>query len=388
MKKMKFVVLSIFICFGTHLHAQNIHRTDVIALGMGNAYIANGRDFNAFLYNPALLARMDKKFQIEFANATFGFSNNIFSKLNFLKDNQEDFVNFQANAISTDPELRSRAEKLQAAVAEQILSEPTDVSFSPSVVIKWWHFGFAAYTDWSYGFVMDFPGIIDRGAQRFDPPSARTRGEQDIALILGYGTNIKWIKGLALGGSFKFFRRRLAQRRLSALEFDNVIDLSQAALSQANYFTRFGLDFGGTYVLGNKLTIGFVMNDIIKSNNFIDVTPLYFSLGFTYEFSNALIASLDINDLFDRVDNKRVDKAISFEETDRVRIGLQYFQLQFSNVSFPLRAGIGGGFITGGLSIVPPQFGKFDFRFDYAITNSPKIDELAHFLQIKLKFKL
>ena len=374
--------------FATTCYAQNIHRTDIIALGMGNAYIANGRDFNAFLYNPALLSKIDRNWYVEFGNATFSLSSNFFSKKDFLENNQAGFVNFQANALSPDPTLQLRSTQIQDRVKDEILDEPTELSFSPSLIAKLWHFGLAVYTDWSYGFVMDFAGIIDSQNQRFEPPSARTRGEQDIAIILGYGSKIKFVKGLAIGGNAKVFWRRLAQRRLSPNDFGDVVDISRVALGEANFFTRFGFDLGITYDFGNRYSLGLVFNDIIDSNNFADVEPLSINLGFSFEATKELIFDFDIIDLLDKTDNELIEKNLSFEETDRFRMGVQYAKLEFLGFKFPLRYGLGGGFITAGFGIVSPAFYKFDARLDYALANSTRIDELAHFLQLKLRILL
>ncbi len=386
MKSVSSIIISIL--FFTSVNAQNIHHTDVIALGMGNAYLSDGHDFNAFLYNPALLARLDKRLHVEFGNVEVSISSNFFSKKDFLEDNQEDFVNFQVNALSSEPELNTRSLNLQKEVQEDILDEPTELSFSPSLLIKWWHLGLALYTDWSYGFVMDFEGVIDPQNQRFEAPSARTRGEQDIAVIIGYGTSVKYVKGLSVGGSFKFFRRRLAQRRLAPVDFDNVINISRSALGESNYFTRFGLDFGVTYDIKKNLSVGLVLNDIIDSNNFADVEPMSLNVGMSYQVSNDLTFNVDIIDLLDKTDNDFVEKNIRFEETDRIRMGAQYSKVRFANLTLPLRIGLGGGFITAGFGVVSQSFYKFKVRLDYALANSSKIDELEHVAQLKLNFKL
>ncbi|RMF56451.1 MAG: hypothetical protein D6743_20255 [Calditrichaeota bacterium] len=372
----------------TPLRAQNIHRSDVIALGMGNAYLADGRDFNAFLYNPALLARTGTQLQVEFGNVSLSLSGNFFGKKNFLRRNQGGFVSFVADARSEDVARRERAKTLHNTAEKKMVDEPADLSYSPAIVVKWWHLAAAVYTDVSYGFVVDSPGVFDEATQEFAPPAVRTRGEQDIGLILGVGSRIKWVKGLAVGGNIKYFRRRLAQRRLQPEDVGDVIDVAQAALGSAKFFGRFGLDLGATYDFGERLGLAVVMHDIVRSNNFADVEPLNLSIGLSLRPNADWKFNADIHDLLDKNDNERIDKAVAFEEGDRLRLGVQYSRLRFSRGEMPLRFGIGGGFVTAGFGAVWTPLPQVLLRFDYAVANSPRVDELEHFFQIKTLVQL
>ena len=381
----RYIVLIVCTFLANAVFAQNVHRNDVIALGMGNAYIANGYDFNAFLYNPALLSRFDKSFQLEFVNAQVSFSNNFLDTRNFLEDRQQDFINFQENASSSDPELQARSQALVEDVEEEFLNKPTNISLNPGVMLSWQHFAFVAFTDVRYGFVLDFAGIFDPGAQRFEAPSARTRAEQDLVLIAGYGNRL--FGRLSVGGTIKFFRRRLVQRRINPVDLDNTLRIARESIGDAKFFSRIGMDLGVTYELADNFTLGAVFYDLNNSDSVADIELLDVRVGLTWKIFRSLVMNADYFDLLDKTDEKRNEEAIFFGELEKLHVGLQLDTLKVSNWSLPLRVGFDGDFLTGGLSIVAPQSGLLGFSLDYAVIDDSRTNELGHFFQAKFRLK-
>ena len=288
-----------------------INAIDVRAIGMGNTQIANGKTYNAMMYNPALLGH--KRFSIEFLGIQAGMPSATYDAANYLSQHIDEFEEaISLNQIwdgldqLTQPGA-SNDQKLQAfheiqdgmVFINDLFLEVTGpgddpkihgINLLPGISGQVGNFGFSLYGFGQAGFMVELsptfeslldieiPSTLDNpvataraivqltaalapavvGPRKFSDkalPTAFYTSYFDIVGAVGYGLPI--YKNLTLGANLKIINRRFLIDRIAVDDYDEIISNAWNKFKSdvtgvtgdlgAHYQFKFGTSVGATF---------------------------------------------------------------------------------------------------------------------------------------------
>lgn len=288
-----------------------INSIDVRAIGMGNTQIANGKTYNAMMYNPALLGH--KRFSIEFLGIQTGMPSATYDAADYLSRHIDEFNEaISLNQIwdgldkLTQPGA-SNEQKLQALHEIQDglvfvndlfveVTGPDDdpkihgINLLPGISCQVGNFGFSLYGLGQAGFMVQlsptFESLLDIeipstlnnpvataraivqltaalapavvGPRKFSDkayPTAFYCSYFDIVGAAGYGLSIN--KNLTIGANLKIINRRFLLDRIAVDDYDEIISNAWDKFKSdvtgvtgdigAHYQFKFGTSVGATF---------------------------------------------------------------------------------------------------------------------------------------------
>jgi hypothetical protein len=307
-----------------------INSIDVRAIGMGNTQIANGKTYNAMLYNPALLGH--KRFSIELLGIQAGMPSATYDAANYLSQHIDEFNEaISLNQIwdgldqLTQPGA-SNAQKLQAlheiqdglVFVNDLFLEVTGpgddpkihgINLLPGISGQFGKFGFSLYGFGQAGFMVELsptfeslldieiPSTLDNpiataraivqltaalapaviGPRKFSDkayPTAFYSSYFDIVGAAGYGLPIN--KNLTIGVNLKIINRRFLLDRIAVDDYDEII---------SNAWDKFKSDVTGvTADLGAHYQFKFGTSVGATFQNIIPVKEIKKSIDTEYQF--------------------------------------------------------------------------------------------------------
>lgn len=349
---------------------------DVRSVGMGKTQVANGNNFNAMLYNPALLAK--EKLSIEAIGISASLPPETFDAARFLEDHYNDFkqalslkevwrgVNqFQAPGATFQQKLDALKQiqdglRFPRDLLNQVIgssSNPTThgVKIVPGISVQTGNWGFSLSGTAQSGFemhqspiidallevkipqdlnneeqvtnaitsiegllqsVVDNSGNIDFGAL----PVAYAFSYIDVIGAAGYGYHVS--KDLSIGANLKVVHRRFSTRRVVVDNYKSI--LKEVTKGLDSYITGFTMDLGALYHLSNGTDIGLSLENIIPMQKISSSVDLSVSVSYLdYE-----------RDSFGRVVTSGQDTAlVSYQRN--VNVGIPF------ELTFPFIASVG-----------------------------------------------
>lgn len=275
---------------------QSPNRFDVKAIGMGNTQIANGKFFNAMMYNPALLSRQRTAFDVLSLQASLPKAT--FDAATFLKDNRTEFkqgdflklladgfkeyysaetVEQQAAAIRKLNQALEFPNQLLDHIIGDVKSPQTHgLNMLPSIQAQIGNWGFSLYGNAQVGFevepgetvgkllalkipeksqdlttdvllelanivgsLFDESGNISQGAL----PQAYAISYIDIITAIGRAHTVN--DNLHLGANLKVINRRFSTKRIDPDNFKDVLKEARSDIEKS--VTGFTMDLGALY---------------------------------------------------------------------------------------------------------------------------------------------
>ncbi len=408
--------------------AFDIQKNDVGAMGFGNAYVANGYNFNGMLYNPALLERA--KFGLEIANVGFFLGANIFSAAKQIKDNQAKFKSapktisdakkaidkFERDPNPVNGRKANRAvskmnalSKTISGVTNDLQTDPVSFGVFPASMFKMNlfgnHIGIAAYANTNIvlkprlgSTLNNFANLkadtvsagnsaqLKAALNPTDPteayPKAQAFGVLDIVVAAGLARAIT--DQITVGANVKYVQRRSVTENLDPAEFNNPTKTIQKDIK--NPLNKIGIDVGGIYKLNEKTTVGMVIQDLVatsKDAKGVDGTLRGRILELPVQRNVNVGANHKISDNFDvnaEFDDLLNDSKLYESGLDHARVGAEY-RLKLLFLTLPVRAGLGQGAFTAGTGL---YIGRL-IRLDYAYAKSTAVETFyQHNLQLRV----
>jgi len=284
---------------------------DVRAIGMGSTQIANGKTYNAMMYNPALLGH--KRFSIELLGIQAGMPSATYDAANYLSQHISEFEEaISLNQIwdgldqLTQPGA-SNAQKLQAlhdiqdgmVFVNDLFLEVTGpgddpkihgINLLPGINAQFGNFGFSLHGFGQAGFMVELsptfeslldveiPSTLDDpvataraviqltaalapaviGPRKFSDkvyPTAYYSSYFDIVGAAGYGLPIN--ENLTIGANLKIINRRFLLDRIAVDDYDEIISNAWDKFKSdvtgvtadlgAHYQFKFGTSVGATF---------------------------------------------------------------------------------------------------------------------------------------------
>lgn len=269
---------------------------DVKAVGMGKTHLANGKGFNAMMYNPALLT--NRKFTFDLLKAGFNLPVKTLKTFSWIQDNSDQFKSggflndlnqgFKEYDLAQTPQGKIEAiRKIREALKfpDELIKETVGaqndpnihgIQIVPSFQMQYENWGFTLFSNVQTGFQVS-PGNsinelltlnIPEGAESLDLAAARKlegvlstlfddQGNLanealpqifalsyiDIVAALGYGYD--YSDELKLGANLKVINRRLSAKNI---EKDNISNLSSSLREDFSAsITGVTADIGATY---------------------------------------------------------------------------------------------------------------------------------------------
>ncbi|RQV97366.1 type IX secretion system membrane protein PorP/SprF [bacterium] len=322
-----------------------VNSNDVRAIGMGNAQIANGKTFNAMMYNPALLGHA--RHSIEWFGLQAGMPSATYDAANYLGQHIDEFEEaLSMNQIWDGLDLLTQvgatnAQRLQGLhdiqdglvfVNDlfQKVTGPSDnpethgINLMPSITGQFGHFGFSLYGFGQAGFKVimsptfeslldiEIPSSLDNpvsvarsvvqltaalapaliGPRKFSDqvyPSAFYVSYFDIVAAAGYGMPIT--TNLTLGANLKIINRRFLIDRIAAEDYDQII---------SNVWDKFKSDVTGvTCDLGAHYQFKFGTSVGASLQNIIPVKEIKKSVETEFKFNKILKYDISNNGKID-----------------------------------------------------------------------------------------
>jgi hypothetical protein len=289
-----------------------VNREDVKSTGMGKTQVANGKYFNAMMYNPALLSR--SRFTIDALSLSLSMPPKTYDAANFLSGHLNEFENAlslkelwegvnEYNNASTFAEQLNALRKIQNGVKfpKELLSNVIGTADNPlvhgirtipAVSVQVGNFGFSLYGVGQSAFMVQQSSLMDaivsldipedmsnpEDVQRavlalqgllqplaefstwdFVLPFAISASYADVVAAAGYAYNIT--PDLAVGVNLKAVHRRFAVNLILYKEYENILNIFKRDLNHS--ITGVTMDIGFLYSLPTKTEIGLSLQNII-----------------------------------------------------------------------------------------------------------------------------
>jgi hypothetical protein len=290
-------------------------KEDVKAVGMGKTQIANGKDFNAMLYNPALLSR--KRFSIDALSVNVSLPPKTYDAANYLVDHLDEFKDALSlkevwagiddfnNAAKTDDinqeliALKRIQEgmKFPKEILDKVVGSTDDpithgIRIIPAFSMQINNFGFTLYSVAQSAFEVEQSPVIDallavelpedlndpqqvatailsmegilqpiQELNSFDDalPVAYSLSYVDLVGAFGYSYDVT--PNLSIGANLKVIHRRFSAKRILFKEYENILNILKRDLNQ--YITGVTLDIGGLYKFPIGTEVGLSIQNII-----------------------------------------------------------------------------------------------------------------------------
>ncbi len=292
-----------------------INAIDIRALGMGNTQIANGKTFNAMMYNPALLGH--ERNSIEIFGMQTGMPATTFSAANYLSENIDEFVEaISLNQIwdgmdkltqpgSTIEQKLDAIQEIQEGMVfiNDLVIEVTGpgdapkvhgISISPGISGQFGNFGFSLYGFGQAGFLVQLsptfeslqeieiptnlsnkietaraviqltaalaPAVI--GPEKFSDeayPTAYYSSYFDIVGTAGYGFPIN--EKLTLGANLKIINRRFVLDKIAVKDYEEIIRNIWSKFKSD--VTGLTIDLGALYQFETGTSVGATFQNVV-----------------------------------------------------------------------------------------------------------------------------
>lgn len=338
-----------------------VNREDVKAIGMGKTQVANGRTFNAMMYNPAVLAR--KRTLIEALSVQASLPPQTYDAARFLQNHKSEFRNAlslkevwqgvkEFNAATNEIQYLNAIRKIQEGLLfpHQLLNEVIGTSaspkthgvkFIPSISMQFGNVGFSLYGVAQSGFEVHQSPVVDalldipipenidvNDPQNLEQLQATVRGIEalmqsivdnqgnpdqealpvtyaisyiDIVGALGYGYSPA--KNLDLGINLKVVHRRFSTKRIAI----DSTDLENGNDAYDNITREVLKDFE-SYITG-----------------------FTFDLGAIYTFASGTKVGLSLENIIPIqtiTSTVRMNVALSYDDYDRDQFGRKIVNFQ------------------------------------------------------------
>ena len=289
------------------------NREDVKAIGMGRTQVADGKTFNAMMYNPALLSRQRTTFDV--AGIQASLPPRTFDALAYLRDNKDQFKSGKFytdirdglhdwNTAATLQDRIAAVQKINAGLAvlnglQEKVTGPSDnpwtqgIGLIPNIQVQVGNWGFSLYGNIQSGFQVETgktvsdilalkippggeltPELIQQLAGIILPlidvngnlnlndamPVAYAVAYFDIVGAVGYAREIR--EGLSVGANLKVLNRRFSTKRIAPDNFDEIV--SDVRKDFQASVTGFTMDLGTLYKIKKTGTeIGLSLQNVI-----------------------------------------------------------------------------------------------------------------------------
>jgi len=290
-------------------------KEDVKAVGMGKTQIANGKDFNAMMYNPALLSR--KRFSIDALIVGVSLPPKTYDAANYLVNHLDEFKNAVSlkevwagiddfnNAVQNNDfnqeltalkriqeGMRFPKEILDKVVGSTDNPTTHGIRIIPAFSLQINNFGFTLYSVAQSAFEVEQSPVIDallavqlpedltdpqqvanailsmegilqpiQELDNFDDalPVAYSLSYVDLVGALGYSYDVT--PSLSIGANLKVIHRRFSAKRILFKEYENILNILKRDLNE--YITGVTLDIGGLYKFPNGTEVGLSIQNIV-----------------------------------------------------------------------------------------------------------------------------
>ena len=313
---------------------------DVKAVGMGRTQIANGRWFNAMLYNPALLGNKKTTFDIfgvtaslppkSFTAAEFLSSNvHNFTKGDFIKEFENGFNDYVAaiqtnnqNQINSSIHEMNQSLQFIRDLYSKVIIDPNNpevhgLNVVPDINIQYDNFGFSLYGDAQIGFIMVPTETSNALSQLYLPENGvgldqqslnqlflilesllNTSGDPSIdvlpqAFALSYidvvgafGYGMKLSDDFNIGANLKVINRRFSTKYITSENMGSI--LSEARKDISHSITGVTADIGAFYKFEKtKTQVGLSLQNIIPLNKVVSDLNVPYAATFYDYYRNA-----------------------------------------------------------------------------------------------------
>lgn len=292
-------------------------------LGMGDARVAGGYDYNGFVDNPALLSRV-KYVRFSIIAVPLTINDNVEDIGNFISDNNENFENFDDLTIDEKNEFIDEMREFDGEWGRIRLAPMVDIAAN----IRGYGVGLAIYNSTDTAIKMD-QGIYE--------PRVWGEGTATTAVVLGIAKPVFMLyPGLTVGANLKLINRRSTNLfQIPATDLGNISDtldpIYDKIKDQENQ--TFSMDFGGL------LELPLINADIGATFQAVgDGRGSSLDLGIAKRmYDDKLTLLADYRDFYDN------NKENVFK---KIHLGAQY-----KVALLALRAGINSGYPTVGLGL-------------------------------------
>lgn len=290
-------------------------KEDVKAVGMGKTQIADGKYFNAMMYNPALLSR--KRFSIDAVSVNVSLPPKTYEAANYLVDHLDEFKNAvslkevwagiddfnnaaKAGNINQELDALKRIQngmRFPKEILDKVVGSTDNpvthgIRIIPAFSLQINNFGFTLYSIAQSAFEVEQSPAIDallaiqlpddlndpqqvlnailsmQGILQpiiefngFDNalPVAYSLSHVDLIGAFGYAYDVT--PNLSVGANLKIVHRRFSAKRLLFKEYENILNILKRDLSQ--YITGVTLDIGGLYKFPFGMEVGLSIQNLI-----------------------------------------------------------------------------------------------------------------------------
>lgn len=287
-------------------------KEDTKSVGMGKTQVANGKTFNAMLYNPALLSR--KRFSIDALSVSLSLPPETYDAANFLRHHLQEFkdavslkevwagienfknatdINGQLNALRRIQNgLRFPKELLSNVIGTTENPTTHGIRTIPAFSIQIDNFGFTLYGIGQSAFEVEQSPVLDallavplpddlnnpqqvanailalegilqpiQELNDIDEALPVTYSLSYVDIVGAFGYAYKIAPGLNVGADLKVVHRRFSARRILFEEYENILNILKRDLNE--YITGVTLDIGGLYSFSTGTEVGLSIQNII-----------------------------------------------------------------------------------------------------------------------------
>ncbi len=307
-------------------------KEDVKAVGMGKTQIANGKDFNAMMYNPALLSR--KRFSIDALSVGVSLPPKTYDAANYLVNHLDEFKNAvslkevwagiddfnnaaKANDINQELTALKRIQegmRFPKEILDKVVGSTDNpvthgIRIIPAFSLQINNFGFTLYSVAQSAFEVEQSPVIDallavdlpddlndpqqvanailsmqgilqplQNLTSFDEvmPVAYSLSYVDLVGAFGYSYDVT--PNLSIGANLKVIHRRFSAKRLLFKEYENILNILKRDLNE--YITGVTLDIGGLYKFPTGTEVGLSIQNLIPVQKI--TSTLQANFAFTY----------------------------------------------------------------------------------------------------------
>ena len=293
------------------------------ALGMGNARIAGGFNYNGFVDNPALLSRV-RYVRFSIVNIPIGVNDDLVDMSKFIEDNSNNFADFDSLSIQEKQAFLDDIEEYDSKWGRLNVAPMIDVAAN----IMGFGVGLAVFN------TTDVALKVDKGIYE---PRVWGEGRSNIAVVIGMAKPVFMLyPGLTLGMNIKFLERRKASLfQVPASDLGNISDTIKPITDEVKNDTNkhIALDFGALLDLP---LIGTEVGATLQSIG--DGRGASLDLGVAKRMWDDRLTLLA--DYIDFLDNNRENVFSKI-----------HFGAELNAMPFALRAGISKGYPALGLGL-------------------------------------